>query len=130
MAGPSLAYAGIPYQSLGVSSGALAMITSCTRCATERSGSTISAIFSSTAPSSSALVADALRALAVRTSLARSLIAARSSAEKLSSGSAGTLLAVFPAVLCLVVMAPLLTSGLLAAPLILGHRRPGTLLQN
>src|SRR4030042_2194312 len=42
---PSLAYAGIPYQSLGERAGALALIIACSRLAMARSGSFIAAIF-------------------------------------------------------------------------------------
>src|SRR5215470_14944788 len=50
---PSLAYAGIPYQVLGVRSGALALMTAWTRSARARSGAVISAIFASTSLSPS-----------------------------------------------------------------------------
>src|SRR2546426_5313173 len=53
----SLAYAGIPYQSLGERAGALALTIACSRLAIVRSGSGISAIFASTALSPSALSA-------------------------------------------------------------------------
>jgi hypothetical protein len=72
-----LAYAGIPYQVLGESSGALALMIAWSRSAMARSGFGISAIFSSTALSPSALPARSALA-----SWARSLIAARSSAVK------------------------------------------------
>src|SRR5439155_5623062 len=71
---PSLAYAGIPYQSLGERAGALALMTAWSRSAMARSGCGISAILASTALSSSALPAASF------SSLARSFIAARSSA--------------------------------------------------
>src|SRR3989475_1568512 len=51
----SLEYAGIPYQSLGESAGALSLVIVWSRLAMVRSGSRISAIFASTAPSPSAL---------------------------------------------------------------------------
>src|SRR5712692_6762836 len=54
---PSLAYAGIPYQSLGERAGALALMITWSRLPMVRSGSGISAIFASTAPSQSALSA-------------------------------------------------------------------------
>src|SRR3712207_3387233 len=74
---PSLAYAGIPYQVFGESSGALALTIAWSRSAMARSGPCISAIFASTALSPSALFFSP-RASAF-CSLARSLIAARSS---------------------------------------------------
>src|SRR5215218_7352641 len=77
---PSLAYAGIPYQSLGERAGALAVMTAWSRSAMVRSDSDISAIFAITASSASALLASAL------SSLARSFIAARSSAVNLLVG--------------------------------------------
>src|SRR5438309_3903734 len=70
---PSLAYAGIPYQSLGERAGALALTIAWTRLAMARSESAISAIFASTALASSSLLATAFR------SLTSSFIAARSS---------------------------------------------------
>src|SRR2546425_2697810 len=54
---PSLAYAGIPYQSLGERAGALSLMIAWSRLAMVRSGSRISAIFASTALSPSALSA-------------------------------------------------------------------------
>src|SRR3954454_17969427 len=68
---PSLAYAGIPYQVLGASSGALVVMRAWSRSAMARSGSAISAIFASTSLSPSP---------EPRRSLARSFIAGRSSA--------------------------------------------------
>src|SRR4029434_9278271 len=68
---PSLAYAGIPYQSLGERAGALALMIAWSRLPMARSGSGISAIFASTALSPSALSAFS--------SWMRSFIAARSS---------------------------------------------------
>src|SRR3989454_12618042 len=70
---PSLAYAGIPYQSFGERTGALALMMAWSRSPTARSGAGIAAIFASTALSSSALPAAAL------SSRARSRIAAFSS---------------------------------------------------
>src|SRR5256885_5178324 len=67
----SLAYAGIPYQSLGERPGALSLIIAWSRLAMVRSGSRISAIFASTAVSPSPLPAFI--------SWTRSLIAPRSS---------------------------------------------------
>src|SRR6267143_638786 len=67
----SLEYAGIPYQSLGVRAGALSLTILWRRLAFVRSGSRISAIFASTAPSPSPLPAFI--------SWTRSLIAPRSS---------------------------------------------------
>src|SRR5215472_1616342 len=77
---PSLAYAGIPYQSLGVRDGALALMTEWSRSPRARSGADISAIFASTSLSASASVGRAPRRRAVVISFARSFIAARSSA--------------------------------------------------
>src|SRR5436190_21279914 len=54
---PSLAYAGIPYQSFGERAGALALMIAWSRSPRARSGSDISAIFASTALSPSALSA-------------------------------------------------------------------------
>ena len=54
---PSLAYAGIPYQSLGERAGALALMIAWSRSPMARSGSGIAAIFASTALSPSALSA-------------------------------------------------------------------------
>src|SRR5262249_41920035 len=54
---PSLACAGIPYQSLGERAGALALMIAWSRSPMARSGSGISAIFASTALSPSALSA-------------------------------------------------------------------------
>src|SRR6266700_2772015 len=54
---PSLAYAGIPYQSLGERAGALALMIAWSRSPSARSGSGIAAIFASTALSPSALSA-------------------------------------------------------------------------
>src|SRR5205823_4941589 len=70
---PSLAYAGIPYQSLGERVGALALMTAWSRLAMARSGACISAIFASTSLSASALAEAAFN------SLTRSFIAPRSS---------------------------------------------------
>src|SRR3984893_1594790 len=56
---PSLAYAGIPYQSLGERAGALALMIAWSRSPMARSGSGIAAIFASTALSASALSARA-----------------------------------------------------------------------
>src|SRR5262249_13301306 len=67
---PFLAYAGIPYQSLGESAGALALMIEWSRLAMERSGSCISAIFAITALSSASPAFSSRR---------RSFIAARSS---------------------------------------------------
>src|ERR1700688_1790259 len=54
---PSLAYAGIPYQSLGERAGALALMIAWSRSPRARSGAGIAAIFASTALSPSALSA-------------------------------------------------------------------------
>src|SRR5207253_11217984 len=54
---PSLAYAGIPYQVLGTSVGAAALIRECTFLAMARSGPCIFAIAASTSVSPSALAA-------------------------------------------------------------------------
>src|SRR5262249_39051550 len=77
---PSLAYAGIPYQSLGERTGALALMTAWIRSPLTRSGSSISAIFASTSLSRSASSARGTRRAALFCSWTRSLIAARSSA--------------------------------------------------
>src|SRR2546423_6794992 len=76
---PSLAYAGIPYQSLGERAGALALMTAWSRSPMARSGSGISAIFASTAPSPSTLSARGARRPDAFSSWWRSFIAARSS---------------------------------------------------
>src|SRR5882724_6603085 len=76
---PSLAYAGIPYQSLGERAGALDLMTARSRSPMARSGSGISAIFSSTALSPSALSARGPRRADAFSSRWRSFIAARSS---------------------------------------------------
>src|SRR5579864_6786583 len=78
---PPLAYAGIPYHSLGDRSGVLALMTAWSRRALARSASRISAIFASTSPSPSALPAREPRRVAAFSSWARSFIAARSSPE-------------------------------------------------
>src|SRR5215469_6206272 len=77
---PPLAYAGIPYQVLGETSGALALMMAWTRSARARSASCSSAIFSSTSLSPSAWAARGPRRAAVFSSWAWSFIAARSSA--------------------------------------------------
>src|SRR5438034_6530426 len=77
---PPLAYAGIPYQVLGDRSGPLALMMAWSRSPRARSGSGISAIFSSTSASPSALAARGPRRAAVFSSWAWSFIAARSSA--------------------------------------------------
>ena len=69
---------GIPYQVLGESAGALALMIAWSRSAMARSGSGISAIFASTSLSPSALFLFARPS--AFSSLARSFIAARSSA--------------------------------------------------
>src|SRR5215203_1254338 len=75
-----LAYAGIPYQVFGERAGALALTISWSRSAMGRSGPCIPAIFASTALSPSAfLFARGSRRSSAFSSLARSLIAARSS---------------------------------------------------
>src|SRR5664280_255697 len=76
---PSLAYAGLPYQSRDVSCGATALTISWMRVAIARSASFISEIFSRTAASSCSLLLASFSALS---SLARSFMAARSSAVK------------------------------------------------
>src|SRR5713101_5296720 len=76
---PSLAYAGIPYQSLGERAGALALMIAWSRLPMVRSGSGISAIFASTALSPSALSASGLGRAAAFSSWMRSFIAPRSS---------------------------------------------------
>src|SRR3989449_10079493 len=76
---PSLAYAGIPYQVLGERAGALALMIAWSRLPMARSGSDISAIFASTALSSTSLSARGPRAADAFSSLTWSCIAARSS---------------------------------------------------
>ncbi len=76
---PSLAYAGIPYQSFGERAGALALMIAWSRSPMARSGSGISAIFASTALSPSALSARGPRRASAFSSWRRSFIAARSS---------------------------------------------------
>src|SRR6266702_827911 len=76
---PSLAYAGIPYQSLGERAGALALMMAWSRLAMTRSGFGISAIFASTSLSPSVLSPLGPRRAAAFSSRARSFIAARSS---------------------------------------------------
>src|SRR6185437_4144395 len=71
----SLAYAGIPYQSFGERSGALALTIAWSRSAIARSGSAMAAIFASTSPSSLPFPARDSALI----SLARSRIAERSS---------------------------------------------------
>ncbi len=72
---PSLpAYAGIPYQVLGVSSGTLALISACSRLAVEQSVLSISAILASTADSPTTF-------FHTLNSLLRSFMAASSSSE-------------------------------------------------
>src|SRR5262245_45389422 len=77
---PALAYAGIPYHSLGVRPGALALMTAWSLSPMARSGSGISAIFASTVLSISALAARRPGRLAAFISWERSFIAARSPA--------------------------------------------------
>src|SRR5262249_36320593 len=77
---PSLAYEGIPYQVFGERVGALALMIAWSRSPITRSGSCISAIFSSTALSPSALPPPGPRRASVFSSWARSRIASRSSA--------------------------------------------------
>src|SRR5881628_143014 len=73
---PSLAYAGIPYQSLGERAGTLALMIAWSRLPMARSGSGISAIFASTEPSPSTPGPGPAVAFS---SWTRSFIAARSS---------------------------------------------------
>src|SRR5256886_8316084 len=75
----SLAYAGIPYHSLGERAGALVLMIAWRRLAMARSGSAISAIFASTSLSPSARSARAPRCAAALSSWMRSFIATRSS---------------------------------------------------
>src|SRR5947209_13389605 len=77
---PSLAYAGIPYQSLGERAGALALMMAWSRSPMARSGSGISSIFASTALSPSALSARGPQRADALSSWMRSFIATRSSA--------------------------------------------------
>src|SRR5438874_464734 len=79
---PSLAYAGIPYQSLGVRAGALALMIAWSRSPRARSGAGIAAIFASTALSPSALSARGPRRAAAFFSWRYSFIAIRSSSVK------------------------------------------------
>src|SRR5438067_9505931 len=76
---PSLAYAGIPYQSLGARAGALALMIAWSRSPRARSGAGIAAILASTALSPSALSAPRPRRAASFCSWRRSFIATRSS---------------------------------------------------
>src|SRR5256886_2087302 len=76
---PSLAYAGIPYQSLGARAGALAWMIAWSRSPRARSGWGIAAIFASTSLSPSALAPRGPRRAAAFISWRRSLIATRSS---------------------------------------------------
>src|SRR5712692_5070152 len=76
---PSLAYAGIPYQVLGESAGALGLMMAWRRSAMARSGFGISAIFASTSLSPSAFFACGPRRASAFSSWTRSFIAARSS---------------------------------------------------
>src|SRR3990172_515357 len=86
----SLAYAGIPYQVFGARAGALALTIAWIRSAKARSDSRISAIFASTSLSPAALSPFA-RSSAL-SSLARSFIAAFSSAVNPLFGSSPALL--------------------------------------
>src|SRR2546427_5060013 len=76
---PSLAYAGIPYQSLGERAGALALMIAWSRFPIARSGSGILPIFARTAFSPSAVSARGPRRAAALSSWMRSFIATRSS---------------------------------------------------
>src|SRR2546428_14165684 len=76
---PSLAYAGIPYQSFGERAGALALTIAWSRLAMARSESRISAIFASTAFSPSALSVRGRGRAPDCSSWTRSLMAAFSS---------------------------------------------------
>src|SRR5438034_1211890 len=76
---PSLAYAGIPYQSLGERAGALALMIAWSRLPMARSGFGISAIFASTALSPSVLSPRGPGRAAALSSWTRSFIATRSS---------------------------------------------------
>src|SRR2546422_134272 len=76
---PSLAYAGIPYQSLGERADALALMIAWSCLPMARSGSGISPIFARTACSPSALSARGPRRAAAFSSWMRSFIATRSS---------------------------------------------------
>src|SRR5262245_9544130 len=82
---PPLAYAGIPYQSLGARAGALALMSAWSRSPRARSGPGIAAILASTALSPSALSARGPRRAAAFSSRERSCIAARSSSENPSN---------------------------------------------
>src|SRR6266571_4782154 len=85
---PSLAYAGIPYQSLGERVGALALMIEWSRLPMARSGSGISAIFASTALSPSALSARAPRLADVFSSWTRSFIVRESRELLVARGGA------------------------------------------
>src|SRR5215467_6180410 len=76
---PSLAYAGIPYQSFGERAGVLALMTAWSRSPMARSGFGISAIFASTALSPSASSARGPRRASTFISWTRFFIASRSS---------------------------------------------------
>src|ERR1700685_316917 len=76
----AFAYAGIPYQVFGDSSGAVAVTVICTRSASARSSGAISVMLSRTACRPSAFLAPFLPS--ARNSAARFFIAARSSALK------------------------------------------------
>src|SRR5260370_32153869 len=76
---PSLAYAGIPYQSLGARAGALALMSAWSRSPKARSGPGIAVICASTALSPSALSARGPRRAAAFCSWRCSFIATRSS---------------------------------------------------
>src|SRR5438132_1037810 len=71
---PSLAYAGIPYQSLGERAGALALMIAWSRAPRARSGKGIAAIFASTALSPSACLLPARAAALVRLQLLGALL--------------------------------------------------------
>src|SRR5713101_7011462 len=77
---PSLAYAGMPYQSFGARAGALAWMTACSRLAIARSVVGSPAILASTSLSPSALSAREPRRPSTFISWTRSCIAAFSSA--------------------------------------------------
>src|SRR5215831_9592736 len=118
---PSLAYAGIPYQVLGVRPGALALMMAWTRSPRARSASVISAIFASRSLSPSAWAARGPRRAAVFSSWACSFMAARSSAVN----PADVLLfaVVLLADFCVSFIAGFLPTSLDGTTLMLGSRR-------
>src|SRR5215472_4338867 len=122
---PFLAYAGIPYQSLGERAGTLALMTAWSRSPKVRSVSGISAIFASTSLSASAWSARGPRRADTFCSWTRSFIAARSSSVNPSYLFlvAVVLLADF----CLSFIGGCLPACLMGTTPMLGACRPGGL---